>query len=76
MVQNQAKLMYYYTQTKINDQKLKKFIYQRSIQIKISIPYKQKRKIKNSRIRNLNAFVDNLQTIYDVYESLEDYSLT
>ena len=68
--------MYYYTQTKINDQKLKKFIYQRSIQIKISIPYKQKRKIKNSRIRNLNAFVDNLQTIYDVYESLEDYSLT
>ena len=72
MVQNQAKLMYYYTQTKINDQKLKKFIYKRSIQIKISIPYKQKRKIKNSRIRNLNAFVDNLQTIYDVYESLED----
>ena len=64
--------MYYYTQTKINDQKLKKFIYKRSIQIKISIPYKQKRKIKNSRIRNLNAFVDNLQTIYDVYESLED----
>ena len=40
---------------KYQQPEIEKFIHQRSIQIKVSIPYKQKRKIKNSRIRKFKC---------------------
>ena len=53
-----------------------KFIHQRSIQIKVSFLINRKEKLRIPELENSNVFVDNLQTIDDVYESLEDYNLT
>ena len=36
----------------------------------------RKENLRIPELENSNVFVDNLQTIDDVYESLEDYNLT
>ena len=35
-----------------------------------------RQKVGNKKFKNLKVFVDYSQTIYDVYEALEDYNPT
>ena len=42
----------------------------------ISINYQPKRNSGDGTMKKLKTFIDYSQTIYDVYENLEDYSPT
>ena len=47
---------------------------QRSIQIKVSITYQQKRELSIKYEKNAKTLIDYSQTIKNVYENLQDYN--
>ena len=57
-------------------EKLKNLYIKDPFKSKYQFLINRKEKLRIPELENSNVFVDNLQTIDDVYESLEDYNLT